>query len=140
MFIDTYIKTEGKTDENIFTMMEIFTLNFTNMKVDANFISKEEIETMKELNIRVNNNWKKETILVLTAPTQTLWIKALTGHEGINNSNIKFYINKWNNNEYKYLMLFKSYPYEIVIERLKLNKSQIIYENEGATIYLRNGE
>lgn len=38
------------------------------------------------------------------------------------------------------ILLRKREPYEIVKERLKLDDTQIIYQNEGATIFLRNGE
>ena len=139
---NTYIKTEGKTDENMSTIMEIFTLNLTNMKVDSSFISKQEIEAIKEADILIESKWKeKDLILVLPNPTQALWVKALTGYEDTDNSNIMQYINKWNNNEYKYLILLnKRQPYETVKEMLKLDNSKIMYQNEEATIYLRNGE
>ena len=139
---NTYIKTEGKTDENMSTIMEIFTLNLTNMKVDSSFISKQEIEAIKEADILIESKWKeKDLVLVLPNPTQSLWVKALTGYEDTDNSNIVQYINKWNNNEYKYLILLnKRQPYETVKEMLKLDDSKIMYQNEEATIYLRNGE
>lgn len=141
-FIDTYITAEEKTNESIFTMMEIFTLNFTNMKVNATFVSNEEIEAIKAYDNIAKSNWKeKGVLLVLPSPTQILWTKALTGYEGIENTNIDFYINKWNNNEYEYLILLnKRKYYEIVKERLKLEKTQIAYQNEGTTIYFRNGD
>lgn len=139
---NTYIKTEGKTDENMSTIMEIFTLNLTNMKVDSSFMSKQEIEAIKEADILIESKWKeKDLILVLPNPTQALWVKALTGYEDTDNSNIVQYINKWNNNEYKYLILLnKRQPYETVKKMLKLDDSKIMYQNEEATIYLRNGE
>ena len=139
----TYIKVEGKTDENISTIMEIFTLNATNMNVDASFISEEEIEAMKKFETIAESNWReKDLLLLLPSPTQTLWTRALTGYEGAGNPNIEIYINEWNdNNKYKYLMLLTTRePYEIVKGKIKLDNTQIIYQNEAAIIYLRNGE
>ena len=105
-------------------------------------MSKQEIEAIKEADILIESKWKeKDLILVLPNPTQALWVKALTGYEDTDNSNIVQYINKWNNNEYKYLILLnKRQPYETVKEMLKLDDSKIMYQNEEATIYLRNGE
>ncbi len=144
IFIDTYIYKykEGKAEENLTTMMEIFTLNSTNIKSDATFFSAEELEAIKQFDNIIEGNWKQNnTTLVLPNPTQTLWIKALTGYETENNPNIEIYINEWNDGQYKYLILLtKRKPYEIVKEILKLDNTQIIYQNEGATIFLRNGE
>lgn len=102
LFIDThiYIYKEGKPKENLTKMMEIFTLNSTNMKLDTAFLSTQEIEAIKQFDNIIEGDWKvNDNILVLPSPTQTLWIKALTGYETENNPNIDIYINEWNNGQ-----------------------------------------
>ena len=142
LFVSTYIKTEGKTNETIFTSMEIFSLNATNMKVDAGFVFKEELEAFEKINDIIKDKWKeKDYLLILPGHTQNLWAKALTGHTGVDSYDINENIKRWNNNEYKYLILFnKRNLYEYVTESLKLDNTEIVFGNEGATIFVRNGE
>lgn len=142
LYIDTYIVTEGKTKENLTKMMDIFTLNSTNIKLNSSFFSEKELEALKELDNIIEGNWKiKDNILVIPNYTQILWTKALTGNEASGYLNPIDYINNWNNNKYKYLILLsKRSSYELIKQRLNLDNVQIVYQNEEATIYFRNGE
>lgn len=142
ILIDTYLISEGKAKEDFTKMMDIYTLNFTNMKLEHAFMSKEELEALEQLDNIIEGNWKKENnIFVMPNHTQILWTKALTGNEAEEYFDPMKEINNWNNNKYKYLLLLKTRPlYETIKQGLNLDMAQILYENNQATIYLRNGE
>ena len=128
--INTYITSEGKEDENLTTMMNIFTFNKTNMLLEASFVSKEELQAINQYSKIIDNKWREnEENLILPSSTQILWVKALTGYDEVDEKNISYYINKWNEGNYKYLMLFKERkPAEIAKQMLKLENTKVIYE------------
>ena len=139
IFIDTHIQTQGKIKEN--NTMEIYTFNKTNMNVDTPFVFKEELELFEKLNNILENNWKDNpSVLMIATPTQEKWLHSLTGYYHSIYPNVATDIAKWNNGDFKYLVVLeKREPYEILKSKIKIEQAELIYQNEGGKIYIKKG-
>lgn len=141
LLIDTPIQIE-ESKENVSNMMEIYTFNKTNINISIPFVFKEELELFENLNKILENNWKDNSnILMISNPTQEKWLQALTGYYHSIYPNVVIDIEKWNNGDYKYLIILeKREPYQILKEKIETEHAELIYQNEGGKLYIRNGE
>lgn len=137
LLIDTPIQIE-EIKENTRNMMEIYTFNKTNINIDIPFMYKEELELFEKLDNILESNWKNSpSILMIGEPTQQRWLQSLTGYYHSIYPDAITDIKRWNNGEYKYLIIFeKREPYDILKSVIKTENAELIYQNEGGKLYI----
>ena len=124
------------SDENITNAFDIYCLNTHVVKNFAYAFDKEEMKIVDY--IRENIDLKKDKILILGNPIKLSWFRAFFNYS--NRENLELVIpsediEKWNNKEYKYLLIYNNAIYLERYDR-KLNSGKIIMSNKSGTIYL----
>lgn len=138
LFIDTPIQLE-ETEENTRNVMEIYTFNKTNINIDIPYVYKEELELFEKLDNILENNWKDSpSVLMIGEPTQQRWLQSLTGYYHSIYPDAITDIKKWNNGEYKYLIILeKREPYDILKKVIKTEDAELVYQNDGGKLYIK---
>lgn len=137
LLIDTPIQLEeNKLNET--NIMEIYTFNKTNINIDIPYVYKEELELFEKLDNILENNWKDSpSVLMIGEPPQQRWLQSLTGYYHSIYPDAITDVKKWNNGEYKYLIILeKREPYDILKAVIKTEEAELIYQNEGGKIYI----
>lgn len=135
--VETPIQTELEAKQSRTNFMEIYTFNKTNMAIETPFVSKEELQLLKKLEECIENDWKKEpSILMLATTTQEKWLQSLTGYYHTIYPNGIEEVKKWNKGEYEYLLLLeKRNSYEALKNKIDLEDTEIIIQNEAGILY-----
>lgn len=133
--IDAYdFKVYNESYKKIF---DIYNSNKAIMKYLQNNFVEDRIDTLKY--IYENKLIEEQNLLYLGNYIDNFLFKMFftyENREGIDNPNLKEHIQKWNEGEYEYLVVFLKKTYlDYYSEILELQKSEMIFETENCVIY-----
>ena len=140
-FQKTYIS--QKPNDNLNTVMEIFTFNNTMMNAkNSEFVTNEELQLFTETEKIIEEKWREEDkILFVTGPTQERWIQSLTGYKNILFDNKDYAIKNLKEENYKYIVTFENRnTYQNVKKYINEENMKIVYENAIGKIYEKKEE
>lgn len=125
-----------KEEENITTIMGIFNINKTLLEMPK-LITSEEIDCLEY----VENNIDSSKTLFIVIPRQEDWKQVMLYKQmphGTDFGNINKEIEKWNNGEYEYIVLFKNRnTYKVNKEKINVEDAKEIYLNSETQILRR---
>lgn len=139
VFVETYIQFDIEVKQNRTNFMEVYTFNKTNMQMETPILSKEEIELYNKLEECLKHDWKNNpSILLIASTTQEKWLQSLSGYYHSIYPYIMNDIGKWNDGGYEYLLILeKRGAYEKIKEKINLEQTEIINQNQSGTLYKR---
>ncbi len=126
----------NKEKENITTIMGIFNINRTLLEMPS-LINSEELQCLKY----VEENIEVSKTLFLVIPRQEDWKQVMlyknTPH-ATDFENIREEIEKWNNGEYDYIVLFKNrHTYKTNKQLISTENAHQIYENKETQVWMK---
>ncbi|MBO5478118.1 MAG: hypothetical protein J6A04_00045 [Clostridia bacterium] len=131
------INKSKNTNEKITDVMDIYGINKTLMFRTEVDLSTEEIEILKQVkqnNVELADN----NTLILANQRQEYWIWAIFKYnfkQDLYHATTMYYINKWNNDEYEYIIILNdSENGKIFKKYLDLGETEIIFQNESGAI------
>lgn len=131
------IPIKQKQEENLEGCFDIYCTNkkLMDLKMDLN---KNELEAIKY--IESNGLINQQNVLFISDYIQDAWIRVLINYANrdgeIEKNNYKLQIEKWNKNNYEYLICFNdSNIYKTYNDLINYDKAKLIYSNEQVKIY-----
>lgn len=122
--------------ENITTIMGIFNINKSLLEMPK-LITSDEIDCLEY----VENNIDSSKTLFILIPRQEDWKQVMLCNQiphGTDFKNINKEIEKWNNGEYEYIVLFTNRnTYKVNKEKINIEGAQEIYSNNETQILRR---
>lgn len=126
-------------DENLTNAFDIYGINRTVIEKVEEDYNTEELELLQYIHENIEIN-KTNNILLIANPRQECWFDAFfkyKNREDLQSWIQKSEIDKWNNKEYKYiLILYKSFYYDTYKDYI--NNGNLIFQNDSGAIYINN--
>ena len=123
-------------DENITNAFDIFGINRTIIKYEAVDFDQKELQLLEYIYNNIDLN--KDNIALIVNPRQESWFYAMFNYknkEDLQEGVTEHDIEKWNNKEYKYmLVLYRSMYYAQYYDII--NYTELVAENEEGAIYI----